>query len=90
MLLANREFLASQLHKSIKQIITFFKIQEINNREHDTSKYCEFDFYIIEVYNKASTIAHFRREVHVINNLQTKVLIDINILELEVIVFDVT
>lgn len=89
-LLIDREFLASQSHKIIKRIITSFKMRNIDDREHDTSKYYKFDFYIIEVHNKALVIAHFKRKMHVINDLRTKVLIDTNILELKVIVFDVT
>ncbi len=59
-LLANCEFLASQLHKIIKHIIIFLKIRNISNRKHNTSKYCKLNFYIIEVYNKALVIIYFR------------------------------
>jgi len=65
-------------------------MRNIDNCEHNTSKYCELNFYIIEVHNKALVIAHFRQEVHVIDNLRTKVFIDINILKFDGIVFDVT
>jgi hypothetical protein len=75
MLLTNREFFTSQLHKLIKRIITSFKIRNIDNYEHNTSKYCELDFYIIETLsNKTSIIAYFKREIYVINNLEQRYL----------------
>lgn len=69
MLLIDCEFLISQLHEAIKRIIISFKIRNIDDRKHDTSKYYEFDFYIIEIHDETSIIAHFKREVHVIDNL---------------------
>jgi len=89
-LLVDCKFLVSQSYKTIKRIITSFKIRNINNREHNTSKYCELDFYIIKTLsNKIFVITYFKRKIHVINNLRTKMLIDINILRLETIGFDI-
>jgi len=91
MLLANRKFLVSQLYKTIKRITIFFKIRDIDDRKHNTSKYCELDFYILKTLsNKTFAITYFKREMHVIDNLRIKIFIDINILRLKVIVFDVT
>lgn len=39
--------------------------------------------------NKTSIIAHFKREIYIIDDLRAKVFIDINILKLETIVVDV-
>lgn len=90
MLLANCEFLTSQSHKLIKRIIIFFKIRNIDDREHNTLKYCELNFYIAKTLsNKTSIIVYFKREIHVINSLRTKMLIDIDILKFKVIVFEV-
>lgn len=53
-------------------------------------KYCILDFYIIETLkNEASTIAHFKREIYIVDNLRAKMLIDTNIFDFEVIVVDV-
>lgn len=89
MSLVDCEFLISQSHKSIKRIIVSFKIREIDDREYDTSKYCELDFYKVESHDEVSIIAHFKREMHVMNDFRAKIFIDIDILRLEVIVLDV-
>lgn len=90
-LLVDREFLVSQFYEEIKRIIISLKMRNIDNREYNTSKYCELNFYITKILNnKASTIAYFKREMHMIDNLRTKMLIDINILKFKIIVFDVT
>lgn len=91
MSLIDRDFLVSQSHETIKRIIVSLKVRKINNREHDTSKYCELDFYIVETLSdKVSIIAYFKREIYVIDDLRTKVLIDIDILRSKTIVLDVT
>lgn len=89
MLLIDCKFLVSQSHKTIKQIIILLKIRNIKDCEHDTSKYYELDFYIVETHDKTLIIAHFRREVYVIDDFRTKMLIDIDILKLEAIVLDI-
>lgn len=88
--LVDREFLVSQSYETIKRIIISFKMRNIDNRKYDTSKYCEFDFYIANTHDEISIIIYFKRKVHVVNNLWTKIFIDIDILEFEVIIFDVT
>ncbi len=89
MLLIDCKFLASQLYKLIRQTIIFFKIRNIDNREYNISKYCKFDFYIIGTYNKASIIAYFKQEIYVIDSFWTKVLINIDIIKLKIIFFDI-
>lgn len=75
-LLANCKFLVSQFYKVIKQITIFFKIYNIDDCEHNVSKYCELDFYIAKTLNnKTSAIVYFKREIYIIDNLRAKILI---------------
>lgn len=89
MSLIDCDFLASQSYEAIKRIIISLKVRSIDDRKHDTSKYYEFDFYIVKIHDETLVIAHFRCEMHVIDDFRAKMLIDINILEFEIIIFDI-
>ncbi len=54
------------------------------------SKYLNLNFYIIETFEtKISTIAHFKREIYVIDNFRAKLFINTNIFKFETIVVNV-
>ena len=98
MSLVDRQYLSIISHDEIKKIVTSIKIRDIEAREHDSSKYVELNFYLNDTLANEdqidaidvehSTIAHFKREVHVMNDLRAKLLIDIDILDLEVMIVD--
>ena len=90
MLLIDRKYLLkikfnTMIHK-IKQLI---RIHDIDNKLHDNSKYIEFDFYVVDTLsNQSSLIIHFRREIHLIDNLKAHVLFDVDILKSTQIIFE--
>ena len=86
MSLINRIFLEFVSHFEIRIITQSIRIKNIDFRQHDSSKYVELNFYIRDktIIDK-SIIAHFRREIHVIDDLKVKILIDMNIIESETI-----
>ena len=66
-------------------------IHDINDKLHDNSKYTEFNFYVIDMLsNQSSIITHFRREIHLVNDLKAHALLDVDILKFEQIIFDMS
>ena len=82
----NRNFLTTISHDEIHTTTQFIRVRDINSRQHDNSEYVKLKFYIRDktIVDKSVTI-HFRREVHVVNDLKIKILIDMNIIELKII-----
>jgi hypothetical protein len=83
MSLIDRKFLkrnASQI--LIKKTISDLKIRDIESKVHDTSTYCSLDLYFQRRFKNQlhSQIAHITEEFHLVNDLQTNVLIDMNIM----------
>ena len=73
------------IHKTKQSI----RIHDIDDKLHDNSKYTEFDFYIVDTLsNQSSIIVHFRREIHLMNDLKVHALLDVDILKFEQIIFD--
>jgi len=76
--------------KKIEELLFFLKIHNIDNRKHNTSKYCKLDFYIIKTFeDKILAISNFKQEIYVIDNSRAKIFINIDILDFEVIVVNV-
>ena len=75
------------IHKTKQSI----RIHDIDDKLHDNSKYIKFDFYVIDTLsNQSSIIIHFRREIHLMNDLRAHALLDVDILEFEQIIFDMS
>jgi hypothetical protein len=90
MSLVDREFLTTEPHGEIRRTTSPLRVRGIGDREHDTSEYCDLDFYVTGTLdNGAPAVAHFKREVHVVDDLRAKVLIGTDILGPEAIVVDV-
>ena len=86
MSLMNWNFLTTISHDEIRTTTQFIRVRNINFRQHDNSEYVKLKFYIRDktIIDKFVTI-HFRREMHVVNNLKIKFFIDINIIESKII-----
>jgi hypothetical protein len=59
------------------------KIRKIEFKTHDTSEYCRLYLYFQEQADEQSKITHIIEKFHLINDLQTNVLIDMNIMSSE-------
>ena len=65
---------------NIRQIIDSIKIRDIDDREHVNFDYVNLNIYFENKLKKKSSIVHVKKNVHVINNLRVKILIDIDII----------
>ena len=86
MSLINRVFFTTISHDEIRTTTQFIRVRNIDFRQHDNLEYVKLKFYIRDkmIIDKSVTI-HFRREVHVVNNLKIKIFIDMNIIESKII-----
>ena len=91
-LLINRVFLNQIIKKKdfyidIKKILSI-KIRELNIKKHNV---CEYIIIFIYIFSESENgnVALIRREIHIINDLFIKTLIDINIIKFKTIVFDI-
>ena len=84
--LMNRNFLTTISHDEFRTTTHFIRVRNINFRQHDNSKYVKLKFYIRDktIIDKSVTI-HFRRKMHVANDLKIKIFIDMNIIESKII-----
>ncbi len=81
MSLINRSFLKKQISNIlIKWISLFIVIQELRTKTH---YYDEYTVLIIYLPDNNDQLAIIIKEMHIVNNLNIKMLIDINILILE-------
>ena len=69
---------------SIKKISTIMNIKDINNKKHNASEYIRLKLFFYESAN----IALIEREFHIVDNLTTIALIDINIIKSKRITLD--
>ena len=83
--LINRAFLREiYSNAKIKRISTLIIVKDIENRKHNISEYVKFKIYLLDKNN--TTV--IKRELHIVDNLIVKALIDIDIIKLERIVID--
>ena len=76
-------------HEKIKRTSQFTRVREIDIKEHNNSKYINLDFYIKEKkVDETLIIIHFKREMHIVDDFKTDLLIDINVIKLKVIIAD--
>lgn len=81
MSLIDREFLNKFCPTAvIKDMPTPMRVRGIGSKFHDASSFAEVDFYFPTLN---SCIAHFRREIHLVNKLDANALIGIDILKPE-------
>ena len=83
--LINRAFLRHIMpNVKIKQMLILIIVKGIGNRKHNASKYIRLKIYLL---GKNGT-AVIKRELYIVDNLSTKVLIGINIIKPEGITID--
>ncbi len=84
MSLSDREFIESitlNFATKIRKLTSLILIRDIENKIHNSDEYILMNDFIKEtLLNNTSAIAFFQREVHLMNDLKMKMLIDIDIL----------
>ena len=64
----------------IKQIVDSMTVRKIENREHFNFDYVNVNLYLKDKLKKKTFIVYIKRDVHVVDNLRVKMLIDTNIM----------
>ena len=72
----------------IRIIITLLKIRDLNIQKHESYEYVIYKIYIKNIKNNKSITSILRREIHLINNFKTNMLINNNVINVENIVVD--
>ena len=73
----------------IRRVSNSIRVRDIDHRLHDNSEYIELNFYILEkLFDDSTIIAHFRREIHIVDDFRVNVLLEVNIINFEKVVFD--
>ena len=89
MILTNRNHLNTIFHDEIKKTSQFIRVRDIETRKHDNSKYIELNFYIHDKKtDDIFVITHFKKEIHIIDDFKTKMLIDMNIMKSKKIILN--
>ena len=75
------------IHKTKQSI----RVHDIDDKLHDSSEYTELDFYVVgTLSDQSSVIVHFRREIHLVDDLRAHALLDVDILESEQVILDMS
>ena len=59
------------------------RVRDIDSIMYNSFEYVFVNFYVSDSKNENLVIAHFRKEIHVVNDLKVNVLIKMNILDFE-------
>ena len=80
----NRQHLKnSQSNAEIKKTTKFVKIRDIDNSLYNNFEYAFINFYIRkQLFNENETIAYFKHEIYIVDNLRAKMLLKTNIFDL--------
>ena len=88
-LIDRKHLIIIKLNVIIRRVNNSIRVRDIDHRLHDNSEYIELNFYILEKLSDDSTIiTHFRREIHIVDDFRINVLLKINIVNFEKVVFD--
>ena len=80
MSLIDRKYLTTMCKAPINRTANPVRVRGIGSAMYDSSEYAFVDFYVPDSKNGNPVIAHFRREVHVVDDLKANVLIEMDIL----------
>jgi len=90
MLLINKDFLNDlKLTNLIKQINAIVFVRKINIDKHLIKNYLRLFIYLEDKIDDRVVVAHFCREIYVLNNLKVTFFLKINIIDFKRIIVDV-
>ena len=86
MFLIDHKFLKTNaFNVEIQKMNSFMTIKKVDIATHQTDKYVNIDFYLFTSINK---ITHLKREFHFVNDFKTNILIGIDIMTAENMIFN--
>ena len=89
MLLIDNDFLSDlRLKHLMRQSSVVVFVRDIEDDKYLINDYFRLSMYLQGKINDKIVVAHFCQEVHVVRNLKTKLLLEINIIGLERIIVD--
>ena len=89
MFLIDRRFLDDlKLNDLMKKFKTLIVVRNIEIVKHVIDDYLLLSMYVKKQIDDQFIVAHFRREIHVINNLKIKLLLKINVMSSKRIIID--
>ena len=73
----------------IRMIAQNIQIRKIDVKLHDIFEYIELNFYIVDKrQNDFKIVVHFKREIHLIDDLKINILVEMNILAFEFMILN--
>ena len=89
MSLIDRVFVTNlKLVTQIKKVNVSIFVRDIDTFRHVTNDYLMLSMYIQDTIDKRKATTHLRREIHVIDNLKTKLLLSMNVMSFERMIVD--
>ena len=89
MSLIDRVFVTNlKLVTQIKKVNVSIFVRDIDTFRHVTNDYLMLSMYIQDTIDKRKATTHLRREIYVIDNLKTKLLLSINVMSFERMIID--
>ena len=89
MLLVNRVFVTNLKYIiQVKKINVSIFVRDIDTLRHMINDYLILSIYIQNMIDKRKVITHLRREIHVIDNLKTKILLSMNVISFKCMIVD--
>ena len=89
MFLIDRRFLKNlKLNNLMKKFKTFIIVKDIEIVKYVIDDYLLFFMYVKKQIDDQFIVVHFRRKIHVINNLKIKLLLEINVMNSKRIIVD--
>ena len=89
MILIDKQFLKEfRLERLLKKFRIMIFVWKVGTKRYLTNDYLIINLYIKEKIEKKSVVAHFRWEVHVMNDLKIKLLLDMNVIIFERIIIN--
>ena len=84
MFLVDKQFLCQHLlNLSIQQSVIKITVWDIDNKTHKCQKYVHLNLYLSDVLAETMRLIYIIWDIHLIDNLQTNLLIEINIIDSE-------
>ena len=87
--LVNRVFFKRQIsNTSIRTMIASLEVRGLDTIKHQSFDYAIVDIHLFDIKNGEQVNALIRREIHLVDNLKTNMLIDNDIIDFESIIID--
>ena len=74
--------------KKFIKMIFFINVRKIKNVFRENDFYLFLNLYLNEIFKKSSTNEYFRKKIHIVNDLKCKIFLNMNILKIKQMIFN--